>query len=75
MKINKLQIINKVKKEDEDKSLFYVWNKLPKVIQKDFISWCETYMQVTHKDCFGGWAFGWSKYYEQYIIFLKNENK
>ena len=69
----KLQIIREIEKKDIDKSLFYCWKKLPKYIQEDFISWCETYMQVSHKGCFGGWAFGWSKYNDQYIIFLKGK--
>ena len=65
----KLQTINEIKKKDIDKSLFYAFDKLPKYIQDDFISWCETYMQVSHKECFGGWTFGWSKYHNQYILF------
>ncbi len=61
--------------KDQDKSLFYAWDKLPKFIQSNFIKWCEKYMQVSHKDCFGGWGFGWSKYYEQYILWLRGKRK
>ncbi|MFA5790739.1 MAG: hypothetical protein WC976_06735 [Caldisericia bacterium] len=68
---DKLKTINEIKRKDEDNSLFYCWSKLPEYIQKDFISWCEEYMQVSHAECYGGWAFGWSKYHEQYILFLK----
>jgi hypothetical protein len=69
----KLQIIIEIERKDIDKSLFYAFDRLPKYIQNDFISWCETYMQVSHKECFGGWGFGWSKYYEQYILFLRGK--
>lgn len=72
---DKLKVLNEIKKKDIDKSLFYSWEKLPKYIQNDFISWCKKYMQVSHKDCFGGWSFGWSKYHETYIECLKNTNK
>lgn len=71
VKKDKLKIIKEIEKKDQDKSLFYAWDKLPKFIQNDFISWCETYMQVSHAECYGGWGFGWSKYNDQYLIFLK----
>lgn len=66
-----LSALNKIKEEDEDKSLFYSWNLIPEEIQKDFISWCMTYMEADHGPCFGGWESGWSKYYQPYIDFLK----
>lgn len=70
-----LKILKDILDKDQDKSLFYAWDKLPKAIQTNFIKWCEKYMQVSHKDCFGGWAFGWSKYYEQYILWLRGKRK
>jgi hypothetical protein len=70
-----LKILNDIKKNDQDKSLFYLWDNLPIFIQNKFIEWCEKYMQVSHKECFGGWVFGWSKYHEQYILWLKGKRK
>lgn len=75
MKKKILKILNDIKKNDEDKSLFYLWDNLPIFIQNKFILWCEKYMQVSHKECFGGWAFGWSKYHEKYILWLKGKRK
>lgn len=75
MKKRILKVLYKIKNQDVDRSLFYAWERLPKYIQTHFIKWCERYMQVSHKDCFGGWAFGWSKYHDQYILWLKGKRK
>ena len=72
---SKVVILNKIRNNDIDQSLFYAWEELPKNIQTDFTAWCRKYMQVSHAQCFGGWAFGWSKYHEGYIDFLTNKEK
>ncbi len=70
-----LKSLNIIKKQDSDNTLFYAWELLDKTIQYHFISWCKKYMQVDHKDCFGGWEFGFSKYHEPYIRYLGNTKK
>ncbi len=67
-----LKILNKIKKKDPDNSLFYSYGSLDILTQLYFISWCKKYMQVDHEECFGGWEFGWSKYHEPYMEYLKN---
>lgn len=71
--ILRLNILRVIQKSDPDNTLYYAWGELPKSIQQHFIKWCEKYMQVSHKECFGGWAFGWSKYHEPYLEFLTDE--
>lgn len=68
-----LKFLIEFKNNDPDKSLFYAYDNLPIHIQNYFCSWCEKYMQVSHKECLGGWAFGWSKYHDQYILWLKGK--
>jgi len=70
-----LRLLKRIESIDQDNSLFYAWDKLPHWLQRRFVDWCERYMQVSHKDCFGGWAFGWSKYHEQYILWIKNKRE
>ena len=62
-----------VRKKDFQESLFYSWELLPKEIQREFISWCEEYMQVSHAKCSSGWEGGWQKYHKDYIQWLNNE--
>ena len=70
-----LKHLNKIKRKDPDNTLFYSYNNLDRKIQLHFISWCKKYMQVDHQDCFGGWEFGFSKYRQPYIEYLKNSKR
>ena len=70
-----LRQLKLIKSCDRDKSLFYSWENLPRTIQDGFIVWCKKYMQVDHEECFGGWGFGWSKYHEQYILWLRGKRR
>lgn len=68
-----LKRLNAVRQTDFQKSLFYCWDKIPKDIQDDFISWCLRYTQASFEDCIGGWEAGWHKEHEKYILWLKGK--
>jgi hypothetical protein len=55
-----------------DTSLFGCWDKIPKDIQDDFISYVENYLQETFESSANGWADGWNKESRTYIDWLKD---
>lgn len=68
-----LKKLDEIRKKDFQESLFYSWNDIPLEIQDDFITWCIHYMQVSHEGCFNGWAGGWQKYHDRYLLWLKGK--